>query len=130
MCAQHPTVAAVEICNRCGAFTCVECVQWRSDQPLCQACSRRTWFGQDAGLMALVSAGLGFLGLGCGPLGGVAVILGGSELGMIASGRSPKGGRRLALIGMGLGALGVALGVAILIRFFNNPGALGRDALP
>ena len=38
-CARHPGVTAVEICARCGAFACGDCVEYqRDDVPLCAPC--------------------------------------------------------------------------------------------
>lgn len=38
-CARHPGVAAVDLCARCGAFVCGDCVEYQRDQvPTCLPC--------------------------------------------------------------------------------------------
>ena len=38
-CGQHPGVAAVEICTRCGTFLCGECVEYFNEvTPACPSC--------------------------------------------------------------------------------------------
>jgi hypothetical protein len=129
MCATHATAPAVEICDRCGAFVCTECLKLTEGKSLCRKCAARTWFGQGAGFLAFASGVTGFLGIACAPLGAVAVALAGIELGLIQAGRSPKAGRTLALCGLGLGLVGVLIGVAIVIRWAQHPGSFLDNAL-
>lgn len=51
-CAAHPDVAAVEICTRCGAFTCAACLEYSDTampQPYCAGCFRRELAQQASG---------------------------------------------------------------------------------
>ena len=69
VCARHPEVAAVDVCGRCGAFVCADCVEYLRDAtPACEPCARlldgarptrRAWAG-----LALSALGLGGLALG------------------------------------------------------------------
>lgn len=40
-CATHATVAAVDVCQRCGRFLCGECVQIVDDDSYCADCAPR-----------------------------------------------------------------------------------------
>ena len=37
-CGNHPSVAAVEICKRCGTFLCGDCLDYAGDDPYCSKC--------------------------------------------------------------------------------------------
>ncbi len=37
-CAQHPETAAVDVCQRCGAFVCAECTEIRDEDVYCTKC--------------------------------------------------------------------------------------------
>jgi hypothetical protein len=39
-CAKHPETAAVDVCQRCGAFACGDCLQIRSEDAFCADCGR------------------------------------------------------------------------------------------
>lgn len=39
-CAKHAGVPAVEVCTRCGAFLCAECVEYvEEERPVCASCA-------------------------------------------------------------------------------------------
>lgn len=40
LCAKHPEVAAVDVCQRCGLFVCGECVDIRAEDVFCADCAR------------------------------------------------------------------------------------------
>lgn len=121
LCALHPDVLATDVCTRCGGFACRACRRLdRELQPYCVSCYGRLDRRQSASTLAFVCAVLGFLGLGCSPLGAVAIVLGGADLAMIAAGRAPDGGRKLDGIGLALGVVGVLFGVVILLRRLNG----------
>jgi hypothetical protein len=40
VCAKHAGASAVEVCTRCGAFLCAECVEYvEQEQPVCATCA-------------------------------------------------------------------------------------------
>jgi len=127
-CGRHPEVPAVDVCQRCGAFLCGECVELLGEDVLCTACFRRV--GGDAppsrrakasvvlsgvGLVLGLGLGLGaVLGLGLGAvlglpgliglvIGLIGLVIGRGELRRIDAGQSPAVGRRLARVGVVLG---------------------------
>jgi hypothetical protein len=123
-CAVHPTVAAVEICERCGSFACGECVQFTNTSPsqtLCAACYGR--YGGKASTRATVALVLGIVGISsCWLLGVPGFILAVQELAAIERGESPERGRNLAqgawylgLIQFGLIALGLVIFVFVTL---------------
>ena len=62
-CARHP-VPAVDVCQRCGAFTCPECLELTKSGPLCTACHRRQGGGEGPGRAARAAKVLGWLSVG------------------------------------------------------------------
>ena len=72
-CARHHGVAAVEVCARCGAFACADCVEYVDESTaVCAGCARP----MDVGLVrrAWVSLALSFGGV-VGMLAGVGLYL-------------------------------------------------------
>lgn len=132
-CAVHPEVAAVEICSRCGAFTCGACLEFsEADTPLpfCAPCYQRE-FGQKASGQAVAALAIAIAGLSfCWPAGAVAWFLAERELSAIARGEASPRGRNLAkgariigLLELGLTVLAVlALGVAGAVGYFSAKG--------
>jgi hypothetical protein len=116
-CAAHIDLAAVGLCTRCGSFVCRGCrqIDVKGDS-YCPACYGRLDRRSTASTFAFAAAVLGFFGLGCFPLGAIAVVMAGIDLARIAMGKSPTGGKTLNLIGLGLGLLGVLLGIAIVAK--------------
>src|SRR4051812_25078833 len=123
-CPVHPGVPAYEVCARCGRFLCADCSVSREDAWYCPACAQRM-VGLLAGSWFAIVAGIAsFVGLGCAPLAALAAVLALSDLAMIASGRSAKGGWKLDLIALGLSALGLVIGVFLIQRL----GVLGAGS--
>jgi len=115
-CPVHPGVPAFEVCARCGRFLCGDCSTFREEAWYCPACAQRmvglfagSWFAILAGIAA-------FVGLGCAPMAALAAVLALSDLAMIASGKSAKGGWKLDLIALGLSAVGLVIGVFLIQR--------------
>jgi hypothetical protein len=113
-CATHPEVAAVEICQRCGAFVCGSCLELKGTEVLCTTC-----FARQAGKpsrRAVAALVLGILGLNCGFVWGVVgLVLAYRELRAIARGEAPQAGQNLAKGGQILGWINVAILVLALI---------------
>jgi len=40
-CSTHPTVAAVDVCQRCGRFVCGDCANVRNEDLYCSECTPR-----------------------------------------------------------------------------------------
>ena len=114
LCATHPEHPALHICTRCGSFVCIDCLVTRDSQPFCFRCVPRTL--RDASWLAISSAILGFFSLGCGPLGLIAILLGGIDLIRVAVGRAPRDGAKLDAAGIGFGFIGLVLGAVIAYR--------------
>ena len=119
LCGRHPTVAAVEICTRCGTFVCGECVAYRADeQPYCTDClahldharpSRRASVGLGLSigaasgvLVGVVLPPLWLLALFAGTAGAVVSWV---EVRAIARGDAPTAGLRRARAGRLIGIL-------------------------
>ncbi len=140
-CAQHPEQAAVDVCQRCGAFVCADCTEIRREDVYCSRCAPlmdrppskrvRTVFWLGAGWLPLLGVLLwvGFrTGFGL-PFGlatlltplewGVLLALGLQELGARRRGESGPSGR--GYLGWGFGFLGLQLasvaGLVLLWRF-------------
>ena len=135
-CGNHPAVAAVEICSRCGTFLCGECVEYfREVTPACSNCmplliggpasarARVSPILSTLGLCALVAGFLvkGRPGLGiwaAGFLVGFAgIAFGVQELRLIRAGQAGSRGRGWAIVGLVIGAL-FALGFGALAASF------------
>lgn len=130
-CARHPDVVAVEVCSRCGAFTCPRCVAYLdAATPVCEPCQALLtravpgWRGR----LGVWAAGLGVLGMLAGlripgrpgvwvwavaaPLGLAGGALCGLELRRLRREGARPAGQRLVRLGL---ALGVAHGVLVLL---------------
>jgi hypothetical protein len=64
-CAAHASVAAVDVCKRCGRFLCGDCVELVGEDAYCAECRGRleapaSWVG----VAALTTAGAGWLTFG------------------------------------------------------------------
>jgi len=113
-CARHPDKLAVEVCSRCGAFVCDECLQLGDDEVRCPACWERLMErASTRALVALVLAVVGTFYLTLLP-GVVGLVLAQQELRAIARGESPESGRTMAKVARVLGALS-ALGLLVLV---------------
>ena len=148
-CGRHPEVPAVDVCQRCGAFLCGECVELLGEDVLCTACFRRV--GGDAppsrrAKASVVLSGVGLvlgLGLGLGAvlglpgliglvIGLIGLVIGRGELRRIDAGQSPAVGRRLARVGVVLGWVNFGLFslaallvlAAVILTLLNRRGAL------
>jgi hypothetical protein len=125
-CAAHPYAVATAACARCGAFICVACTIPGPDGIVCPACAARLQQTEAAPWLAITSAGLGFLSIGFAPFGLVAILLAIVDLVRGAARNAPAGGRKLDLIGLGLGLAGCVLWVVIVYRLATDP-ALVRE---
>ncbi|MGE3636393.1 MAG: DUF4190 domain-containing protein [Sandaracinaceae bacterium] len=97
-CAVHPDVEAVDLCSRCGAYTCPECLDYTEAETLCVTCAQRVGKKAPASAAATTALVLALLSaMGCAPLGPVGAILGHMELARIDRGESLPAGRNLAL---------------------------------
>lgn len=145
VCARHAQAGAVEICSRCGAFLCGECVLYvREVVPTCAACrpfvenegpaSRAAWAGLAAAALGLGLIVSGFLVRGRGGLwlwggslvpgvGGLALCA--RELLRVARNHAPRRGKWLARLGLAVGTLYglVALALAAGFALFLARGA-------
>lgn len=115
-CARHPAAPAVDVCQRCGTFTCGDCLELSSDAVLCSDCYRRQGASRVASTKAIASLILGLLGLLCGFVPGViGLALAYHELGRIDRGLSPGVGRGAARAGKILGWINTGLLVMLLL---------------
>lgn len=135
-CGNHPAVAAVEICTRCGTFLCGDCVEYLDDEtPACDRClpllaggpasigARVSVLFTTLGLCALIAGfvvrgrpGLliwasGFL------LGFAGIAFGVQELRLIKLNQAGSRGKKWARAGLIIGAL-FALGFGALVLSF------------
>jgi hypothetical protein len=122
LCARHPATLAVEVCQRCGAFICADCVTEKPNGAYCPPCASRFLSNFAGSWLAIFSAGLGFVGLGCAPLGPVALTLGAIDLLRIAASGKRPAGWKLDLAGVGLGLLGIVIWVLIVLRQLKGGG--------
>ncbi len=120
-CAVHPDVAATELCGRCGSFACEPCTVVSDDGVLCRRCASRFAGGRYGSWLAIGAGILGFLGLGCAPLGPAAVVLAGVDLVWIAARRSPKGGLKLDVLGLVIGLGGTLLWAYLTYQLLFAP---------
>jgi hypothetical protein len=119
-CAVHPTVSAVDTCERCGAFVCVTCLELLGATVQCPSCFARQGGRAKASSRAKAAIALSIIGLNCGFLPGIiALVLAYQELGAIDRGEAPVAGRRMASgarvlgwINVGLILAGVVAGLA------------------
>ncbi len=130
-CAKHP-VAAVDVCQRCGAFVCGECVNIRAEDVFCGDCARlldrprsaraKVALGLAAApvpLTAVMSFAFGGIGTGIGlglliPLSAAAVAL----LLQERRAQTPRGAAYLlGWIAVALDALAIAAVLAVLVRY-------------
>lgn len=147
-CGNHPAVAAVEICTRCGTFLCGECVEYFQETTAACANCLPLLRGGPASVRARVSPLFSTVGLGCLLAGfvvrgrpGLAIwavgfvigfaglAFGVQELRLIRANQAGKRGRGWARAGLIIGAL-FALGFGLLAasfalftyRAFGTPG--------
>jgi hypothetical protein len=118
-CARHPDAPAVEVCHRCGGFVCADCLHVKPNGAYCPSCAARFLSNIAGSWLAIFSAGLGFIGLGCAPLGPVAVILALIDLARMAH-TGKRIGWKLDLAGIALGAVGILIWATILYRFLSG----------
>jgi hypothetical protein len=115
-CPTHPDAAAVEVCQRCGAFVCAQCLELKGAQVFCPACAARQGAAGKASARAMASMVLGVCGLQCGFVWGlIALPLAYAELRAIESGEAPAAGKGLATAGKILGWINVVIIGIILI---------------
>jgi hypothetical protein len=98
-------------------------VVFREAGAFCSRCVPKSL--RDASWLAISSAVLGFLALGCGPLGFASILLGVVDLVRIALGKAPREGGKLDAVGIGFGTLGLVIGAVIAYRL-----ATGQVNLP
>ena len=135
-CGQHPGVAAVEICTRCGTFLCGECVEYFNEvTPACPSCLPLL-AGGPASMRARIAPVLTTFGLGgliagflvrgrpglaiwavCFLLGFAGIAFGVQELRLIRANQAGTRGRRWVIAGLVVGSL-FALGFAGLVLSF------------
>jgi hypothetical protein len=135
-CGNHPAIAAVEICARCGTFLCGECVEYfREVTPACASCmplliggpastrARVSPILSTLGLAALVAGfffkgrpGLGVWAVGFA-VGFSGIAFGVQELRLIRAGQAGARGKGWALVGLVIGAL-FAVGFGALALSF------------
>lgn len=125
-CALHPTREALETCARCGNFLCAACLSADAGRMVCTNCVGRSAGGgatRRAVTASLLSAGALLLSVGTAlagvplgcltfPLSMLGMGMGVVELRAIAAGHSPEAGRRFAKLGLWLGLLAIAAGIA------------------
>src|SRR4051812_23741772 len=88
-CATHSEVPAVEVCQRCGAFVCGECLELVEGAPFCTSCFARS-SGGSASRRAVASLVLSIVGLNCAFLPGiVGLVLASRELSAIERNEAP-----------------------------------------
>jgi hypothetical protein len=124
LCSRHPDKPAAEVCERCGAFICADCVNIKPNGAYCPPCAGRFLSNFAGTWLAISSAGLGFVGLGCAPLGPVALALGVIDLVRIAAKGTRTGGWKLDLAGIGLGLLGILIWSVIAYRTLASGSSL------
>jgi len=149
-CGNHPDVAAVDTCSRCGTFLCGDCVEYLGETVLCDACYQRLGGDQPGSRSARTAVILGGIGAALPLLlaayslavRGIPIVesafallislgmgfagfgLARSELRRIQAGRAPIRGQRLARAGLILSAVNFGLfflGLAAVAAFFFFP---------
>ena len=135
-CGNHPAMAAVEICSRCGKFVCAECLEyWKEVTPVCAAClplmggdaaSRRAKLSPFVGALGLLGMAAGFLVPGrrgleawavASPVAMAGLALGVLELRLIRASQSGAKGRGWAMAAVVMGAMGALVFVALVGGF-------------
>lgn len=119
-CAVHPAVPAVEVCERCGAFVCGDCLELHEGHPFCASCFQRLGT-TSASKQAVAALIFSIVGLNCGFLPGVVgLILAYRERAAIERGQAPIQGSSVTKAALIIGWIDVALlviGVIALIAF-------------
>jgi hypothetical protein len=95
-CAHHPERAALDVCQRCGAFICFDCIRSVTAIVYCQACPARLTASRPVSGSIWVALALAWVGFAVFPcaLGGLGLAW--WELHRIQTGRGPREGHRLA----------------------------------
>jgi hypothetical protein len=120
-CAVHAEKAAVELCSRCGAFVCADCLELLNDTPYCQSCLERVGVKRQASRQSLVALVLTIAGFNCGFLPGIAgLVLAYRELARINRGEAPESGRNYAKVAKVLGWVNVGILVAVGLLFVGG----------
>jgi hypothetical protein len=115
VCVVHPEMRAATTCQRCGSFTCAQCLEVHEGTEYCASCWDREFGGKASG-RAVGSLVLAIVGMNClWPLGIVSVVLATQELAAIDRGESPAKGRSLAKGGLILGWIDVGLTIIAVI---------------
>ena len=97
VCAIHPSVDAVETCERCGSYICANCMELEGYDAYCPECFQKVGTKAPASAMATTAIVLAILAIsGCFPLALPAAIIGHIEMNAIERGDSLPGGRNLA----------------------------------
>jgi len=124
VCANHPTLDAVETCERCGSFICANCMELEGYDAYCPDCYARVGTKAPASTMATTALVLAILAIsGCVPLALPAAIMGHIELNAIDRGDSLPGGRNLAKGAVYVGWIVTALSILGLLFFMVLFGA-------
>ncbi len=135
-CGNHPAVAAVEICSRCGTFLCGECVEYfKETTPACSNClpvleggpaSTRARISPLLSVVGLVGLVAGFMvrgrpGLAIWAtsflLGFSGIAFGVQELRLIRADQAGKKGRNWARVGVAIGSIFALLFAALVFSF-------------
>jgi hypothetical protein len=125
-CATHRDIPAVEVCTRCGAFACGDCIELLGDEvPTCAACAKLLSSGGSSRRAkgAMVLSALGMAGVILYPVFGVlslaGAVLGRLEVRAIDRGEAGLGGKRMAQAAFVVGCIATALhaliGVSVLL---------------
>lgn len=118
VCANHPSVHAVETCERCGSFICANCMELEGYDAYCPDCYLKVGTKAPASAMATTAIVLAILSIsGCFPLALPAAIIGHIELNAIERGDSMPGGRNLAKGAVYVGWIVTGLCVLGLLLF-------------
>lgn len=118
-CVHHTDVEATFTCKRCGDYRCWDCFRPIGDRDLCVRCYGLELADTAASYWSISAALLGFFGLGCTPLGWIAIPLGITGL-TLALRSGKKAGRGLACVGIGLGLIGTLIFAAAMSVAVGN----------
>ncbi len=126
-CAVHPALPAVAVCERCGSYACIDCHRLVEDRAVCAGCVSRVRRGDYGSWVAIASGICAFLGLGCAPLAPLAIAMAAFDLGRIATKTAPKGGLKVDLIAIAIGALGTIVWIAVIVQMVSSTGSDGSE---
>jgi hypothetical protein len=115
LCPRHAGVLAVDLCERCGAFVCGDCLVLLKGRTLCTSCSQVPFGPSQRAIAAFVLAVLGWLL--CPPFTLVAIPIAWAERAAIERKEAPSEGQAWVRLALGFAGVQIALVGLLVVAF-------------